>query len=182
MNIHRIEILLEKYFEGETSREEEKKLKDFFRNEEVPKHLHSLKELFQYLDESSKTEELDEDFDDQFFQKIDLSEKSRISTYRRIYFYVASGVAASILIVFGLFRLIGPGFSDEEINKAYSQTKDALIFVSEKLNSGLDPARKVSKFDEGLKEAEKITAYNKGIEEVKKVSKVYEAPAKYFNK
>lgn len=45
----RIEQLLEKYFEGETSLEEEKELRDFFQQDEIPAHLKSYADQFSYI-------------------------------------------------------------------------------------------------------------------------------------
>ena len=44
-----IEKLLERYYNAETSEQEEQELKDFFRHEEVPPHLLAEKEMFLQL-------------------------------------------------------------------------------------------------------------------------------------
>jgi hypothetical protein len=49
-----IEKLLEKYYEGETSVEEEKELKKFFQREDVPEHLQSHAAQFVYFVEAKK--------------------------------------------------------------------------------------------------------------------------------
>ncbi len=68
MNTERIEQLLDKYFEGETSLEEEKLLRDYFKNEEVPEHLQSYRGQFAYAGEFANLE-ADEAFDP--FKKVD---------------------------------------------------------------------------------------------------------------
>lgn len=68
MNTEKIEQLLEKYFEGETSLEEEKLLRNHFQNEEVPEHLQSYRDQFGYASELSRAEPR-EDLD--LFAKID---------------------------------------------------------------------------------------------------------------
>ena len=45
----KIDELLDKYFEGETSCEEERELRRFFTEEEVPEHLQTYRPLFAYL-------------------------------------------------------------------------------------------------------------------------------------
>lgn len=50
MKIEKIEQLLEKYFEGETSLEEEEQLRIFFRREKIPGHLQSYTDQFRYLE------------------------------------------------------------------------------------------------------------------------------------
>ncbi|MGK7370181.1 MAG: HEAT repeat domain-containing protein [Candidatus Halalkalibacterium sp. M3_1C_030] len=62
MNTEKIEQLLSKYFEGETSLKEEEVLRDFFRNESVPDKLQSYREQFLYASEITEIEP-DEKFD-----------------------------------------------------------------------------------------------------------------------
>ena len=50
-NLHMIEELLERYFEGETSAAEEKQIRAFFASGEVPEHLAVYAPLFAYFDE-----------------------------------------------------------------------------------------------------------------------------------
>ena len=49
MALNNIEQLLEKYFEGETSIDEEQALKDYFNSENVAPHLEMHKPLLQLL-------------------------------------------------------------------------------------------------------------------------------------
>lgn len=50
-NLHMIEELLERYFDGETSAAEEKQIRAFFASGEVPEHLAAYAPLFAYFDE-----------------------------------------------------------------------------------------------------------------------------------
>ncbi len=50
-----IEELLNKYFEGETSSEEEQQLRTYFSSGEVPEHLIVYKPLFAYIEEEIKS-------------------------------------------------------------------------------------------------------------------------------
>ena len=56
MNTEKIEQLLEKFFEGETTLEEEKQLRTFFRKENIPDRLESYREQFGYIVELSRSE------------------------------------------------------------------------------------------------------------------------------
>lgn len=51
-----IENLLNKYFEGETSLEEENRLRDYFLNTEVPDHFKKYTDLFRYFENAGHTE------------------------------------------------------------------------------------------------------------------------------
>ena len=49
MKVNEIERLLARYYDGETSETEEKELKRFFTEEDVPAHLLAEKEIFMQL-------------------------------------------------------------------------------------------------------------------------------------
>jgi hypothetical protein len=55
MDTKKIEQLLEKYFEGETSLEEEKMLRNYFATEDIPDHLTSYRDQFRYIKELSQS-------------------------------------------------------------------------------------------------------------------------------
>ena len=44
--------------------------------------------------------------------------------------------------------------------KAFEETRKTLLFVSEKLNQGLDELDKINKLDEGLEEMNKLSIFN----------------------
>ncbi|MFY8065226.1 MAG: hypothetical protein ACOVNM_01920 [Flavobacterium sp.] len=54
MALDRIEILLEKYFEAETSIAEEKELKDYFASSDVAPHLEHYKPIFGYVTQAKQ--------------------------------------------------------------------------------------------------------------------------------
>lgn len=73
MNTEKIEQLLEKYFEGETSLEEEKQLRTFFRKDDIPDRLKSYRGQFGYIVELRRSEP-GREFDP--MQKIEADEES----------------------------------------------------------------------------------------------------------
>ena len=82
MELASIEILIEKYFEGETSREEEVTLRKFFTTQQVPVHLQEYQDLFGYFEiKRSET-----------FEKKVLPIKKSTSTFRRL------SIAASVAL------------------------------------------------------------------------------------
>ena len=105
----KIDELLDKYFEGETSCEEERRLRRFFTEEEkVPEHLLVYRPLFVYLDkeatsmtgkEATSTITPEEKQKEQPFGK-----PSRLHRM----FYTASGIAAGLLLLLGVAKIIFP--------------------------------------------------------------------------
>lgn len=87
-----IEELLERYFEGETSAAEEQRIRAFFASGKIPEHLKAYKPLFAYFDEEIER------------RSVPIRTKSR----RRIVLYTLSGVAACVLVLLSLTRLLNP--------------------------------------------------------------------------
>jgi len=94
----KIDELLDKYFEGETSCEEERELRRFFTEEEVPEHLQTYRPLFAYLNrEATSMAEPTEE------KSVTTESAKEVPTQRkpsRLYrtFYAVSGIAAGLLL------------------------------------------------------------------------------------
>ncbi|NDV59384.1 hypothetical protein [Bacteroides sp. 519] len=82
----RIDDLINKYFEGETSCEEERELRTFFAKGDVPEHLQVYRPLFAYINEEVK------------LHKKKNSKKSFVNKH---ILYTISGVAACLLVILG---------------------------------------------------------------------------------
>ena len=70
MDYKYIEQLLDKYFEAQTSLEEEQILRAFFAQEDVPVHLLSYREFFTYQSFGKNAESLGSDFDEKILSII----------------------------------------------------------------------------------------------------------------
>lgn len=179
MNSRQIEKILESYFNGETSLEEEKKLNDFFSSKDIPPHLKSLKAQFDFFSCEKGKKYLDEDFDHKILSQITFNERFQKREIKYRYMYLTLGVAVSVLIIMSIFFKFDP-FShkiEDTFNDpmaAYLETKKAFLFISEKLNSGINPIEKVSKIDKGVEQLSKISILNTGIEKANvEISKFY---------
>lgn len=86
----KIEELVDRYFEGETSCEEERELRRFFNNERVPEHLEAYRPLFAYIEQEAKA----------YREERNHTAKAT-SRFRRIN-YIISGVAAVVLLLIGI--------------------------------------------------------------------------------
>lgn len=86
----KIEELIDRYFEGQTSCEEERELRRFFTRESVPEHLQVYRPLFACLEQEAKA----------FREENTLTVK--VPSRRRRFIYMMSGVAAGILLLIGI--------------------------------------------------------------------------------
>lgn len=87
----KIEKLLNKYFEGETTCEEERELRRFFTQEMIPEHLKEYTPLFAFFEEENKQAKVTH-----------TAYTSRKAILRRRMIYCTSGVAAGLLLLLGI--------------------------------------------------------------------------------
>lgn len=110
-NLYRMEELLERYFEGETSAAEEKRIRAFFASGEVPGHLAAYAPLFAYFDEEIErgAEARGNGLEPELKPKPEpVSVSLRPEGKRRPVLYLLSGVAACVLALLSLTRLLYP--------------------------------------------------------------------------
>ncbi len=148
MDYKYIEQLLERYWNCETSLQEEQILRAFFQQEDIPSHLQSYRHLFQMEEEFSKAH-LGQDFDERVLELVgekteeDSSVRARrLSFSRRLApFYKAAGMIAVILVI-GMaaqhsFQSTEPDTSmqftqqaEEDSSLEFSLTPDAAVQTS----------------------------------------------------
>lgn len=153
MDLKLIEDLLNKYYQGETSLEEERKLKEFFIQEIIPESLRQEQIKFKFYSNASK-ESIDINFEKKLLK--DYSSKNKTIPLRQ-YNRTLLRIAASILLIFGTYFYINRTSSFKEKNVygtsdnpelAYAETKKALLLISQKLNKGTKNLNKLSKLNE----------------------------------
>ncbi|MEA3317290.1 MAG: hypothetical protein U9R54_04980 [Bacteroidota bacterium] len=173
-----IKKLLDKYYNGKSSKEEEIILSDFFCNKEVPEELFPDKELFLFLKtQKDKTSDDIPDLSNKIWENIKSHEKKKKITLKRN-FSILSGVAAGIVvIIFSYFMLnnnkiipnknytFNDTYSDPEL--AYKETKQALLYISKKFNKGTKQLEAIEIFNDGIKQLEPINQYNKATKYIK---------------
>lgn len=106
-NLHMIEKLLERYFEGETSAAEEKRIRAFFASGEVPEHLAAYVPLFAYFDEEIERN-VEARGGKPDVEPEPISVPFRLENRKRAVLYILSGVAACVLALLSLTRLLYP--------------------------------------------------------------------------
>lgn len=126
MESHKIQILLEKYFEGETSLQEEKELKHYFSSANVAPEFIQYRDMFGYF-EAEKTTET----------------KTEIVLQKPAFKKQILWMAASIVLMLGIglsfynqqnqAQDLG-SFDNPEI--ALQETQKALNLIAENLNKG----------------------------------------------
>ncbi len=182
-DLRQIEALIEKYYNGETSLEEERKLQWFFQTQHVPERLKPEAEMFRYY-YLRKKNELAENLNKKLGDLIDKQSQKRVFFSSARSFYWISGVAASVLILIGLWI----GLNTNILNKqqafqdtyddpqlAYLETKKVLYMVSDKLNQGTQNLQNLEKLDYGLTKLDPVFSFGPGLQYLNKLSKFNEA-------
>jgi len=145
-----IDKLLEKYWAGETSLDEETQLREYFSGAEIAEHHQPFVEVFVYQNKMT-TATLPDDFEDQLLASIEARETKTlvksIPPYRKL---LAVAAAILFLIAVGIFSLKKPAPSNNLADiphliingkvyhpatkeEAYQLTKQALLLVSSKM-------------------------------------------------
>lgn len=144
-----LDILLNKYYQGLSTDDEEKVLHDFFSGADVPDGYGAESAIFGYIDSFSP--EPSPKFEERIISSLDRLElippKKRFISRRLVLAF--SGIAAGIMVIFGSWMFSRSTsqntFSDPEM--AYAETLKILYEVSEKLNSGAAHLEPVSKMN-----------------------------------
>ncbi len=133
MESAKIEKLLEKYYEAETTLQEEKQLKDYFSRSNVPAHLDEHKDMFNYFNDSS----------------LETSNRSIKLSQRTIALRWLS-VAAMLVFFVSVFSLYQQNEAEkEEARLAYQETQRALDMISKSLNKGTGAIAQLDNFNKG---------------------------------
>lgn len=172
MKAEEAKVILQKYFEGETSLEEERRLREFFRQEEIPDGFLPYRKWFAAPQERGESNKPDA-FALEMAAMISKQQPPVRKLHRKL-ILTFSGIAASLLIVITsmLMYLKEPVYQDtfSDPAEAAAYAEKTLLFVAEKYNRGLSALEPVSR----LKEEEKRLGKNmktirKGFTEYNKI-------------
>lgn len=141
MALDRIENLINKYFEGETSIAEENELKVYFSSTDVAQHLKQYQPIFGYFSQAKEQ---------QFTQVIPLKTKKR-----NVVMWLS--IAASVVVLLGVGTLMYLDSNDssqfvscnseDDPEKVLRETQKALTLVSEKLNTGIESVGYINEYN-----------------------------------
>lgn len=140
MESDKIETLIEKYFQGETSIAQEKQLQDYFSAPNVAQHLEQYQPMFAYFSQARQQ---------QFTQAVPLQTKKRSVAWL--------SVAASVVVLLGVGTYIYLNnnssskqetlgtYDDPEV--AFRQTQKALAMLSAHVNTGIEGVQYLKEYE-----------------------------------
>ncbi|MFV5699847.1 hypothetical protein ACM55H_15915 [Flavobacterium sp. ZT3R17] len=149
MELNKIEILLEKYFQGETSIAEENELRNYFSSPDVAQHLEQYKPMFGYFS-LPKEQMLKQETPLLSIPKFRDGDKKR---------YIAwLSIAASVVVLLGIGTYMF--YNYDTVNKkedlgtyddpevALRETQKALALLSNHVNVGIESVYYINEYQE----------------------------------
>lgn len=144
MELDRIENILEKYFEGETTIAEEKELKEYFSSSNVAQHLEQYKPVFGYFSQVKQQKST---------QEIPLQTKKRNVAWLSI------AASAVVLLGIGTYffvseKNIAPAVTQSELGtydnpeEALEATQKALALLSNNVNVGIGSVQYINEYEQ----------------------------------
>ncbi|PIQ18657.1 MAG: hypothetical protein COW66_05295 [Flavobacteriaceae bacterium CG18_big_fil_WC_8_21_14_2_50_34_36] len=140
MELQKMEQLIDKYFDGNTSKEEEKQLHQYFKSNQVATHLEVYRSMFAYFSESKK---------EVFPAEVPLDEVSKngmLSKFKSWY-----SLAALLIVVIGITFFMQQNSNqltseEKEAVAAFEKTKEALNYISQQFNESSQQLAYITEF------------------------------------
>jgi len=170
MKEEELKRLIEKYYNGESTEDEERSLRNFFRHENIPRGYEAEKVIFGFYDDSAPIPEPSVDFESRILAGIDASGKEYKSLKIKRFILPVLSAAAGLLLLAGSYFFFTTRaetqdtFKDPEI--AYAETIKILRDVSARMNRGAQALEPVGKMNEASKKS--FETFNKSARIVEK--------------
>ena len=164
MDSSKLQQLLQKYWSGETTLEEEQLLKDHFQQAEVPEEFREVAAMFRYYEQTKKNALNDIAFDRTLIEKV--TGKSKQGRIRSLVFNsmrIAAGVVVLIAATWFIRKEIRQTTPQEVVDTyddpklAFEETKKALMMISKSFGTAEEQAKKINMFNEAQEEIQKTS-------------------------
>ena len=128
MDYKYIEQLMERYFNCETSLQEEQILRSFFQQEEIPAELLPYRDLFRYEEEEAMEEKLGDDFDARILSIVEqpVVKAKPISLRKRLNPFFKAAAAIAIVLTVG--NAAQHSFSNEDNDFQQSEAQPGMSY------------------------------------------------------
>jgi hypothetical protein len=176
MEYNEIEKVLNRYLEGESTLEEEAKLREYFSQPGLTEDQVEFREMFRYFAEAKQDSTPAFDITNELNSVIE-SEFKKESVNRIRHWYAWAGSAAAVLIIsFGLFQYLQKPESEikdtyKDPKLAYIETRQALMKISKVMNKSTAKLKYLSNVDASIEQVQKIAKIDKVVNSVKNQKK-----------
>ena len=177
MDIKKAEALVEKYYKGETTPEEELQLREFFRTaENIPGHLMPEKEMFSLYSKAAGEKVPLRGFMENLEKVIDEQPSIQIGVRKPVFYWI-SGLAAGVALLLAGYFLIVHKPADvvdnyavrdtyQDPRLAYEETQKVLLYISQKMNEGTVQLHNVSKIRKPVQSLQNLKKLDAGMSQL----------------
>ncbi len=161
MDSNRIENLLSKYWNCETSLEEEQQLREYFKGGDIPEQWKERAALFRYFEENKKKTLSDVAFDAAVMQNVQPQKKGKLVKLFYNSMRIAAGIAVLVMAVWFVRKEVRVTTPPEVVDTyddpqlAFEETKKALLMISKSFGTAESQAKKLNMFNEAQEEIQK---------------------------
>lgn len=164
--------MLERFWEGDTSLSEEQALKEYFAFANVPDDLEEIAAYFRSL-QNGQEEILDDSFDSEVLQRIGAEPQGGavVRPLHSLGRYWKMAAAVTVFVGLGSWfiwnqdslntsandQVIATNVDQEEVQKAFQETKKALFMLSSNFKKGSEQAKQLGKFEEAQQQVKTIS-------------------------
>lgn len=177
MDYNRIDELLLKYWDCETTIDEEKELKALLNDPSVPEKYRKEAALFGYFEEEHEQGNLGEFFDHRILEEVSKTsvrqEVQNQGRVRRMWQDIVKVAAVVAILVTAVF-VAQDQYQDTKDNpelaeakEAFEETKKALMMISHSMNKGKEQAGKMAIFSEAQQQTNKMGIFSEAQEIIK---------------
>ena len=164
MKTNEVKILLQKYYDGLTSVQEESDLEQYFLNDRTDPEFEADKLHFLAVS-SMKDEEIPvpDDLEASVLQTLKEAQKNRMRSSRRT-LYLGLSIAAGLLLMVSTYIFLARQDQTLYINDpkiAYAESRQALEMVSKMFNEGTSQLSGLSKFNQAVEPLSKLNSLDK---------------------
>jgi len=176
MELKEVQKLLEKFYEGISSLEEEAALHNFFLNENIPRELEPDRLYFESMEAGKLNMQPDADLTSDILQAITTPDQKKIKTRGVMTgLYPWIGAAAGLLLILGSYFFLSrqhpkDTYNDPEL--AYMEAQKILYYVSSKLNEGTQPLSLIEKAGRKTAPLSKMEVMNRSLNRLQEISSV----------
>jgi hypothetical protein len=166
MDSNKIEALLNKYWNCETSLEEEQQLRDYFKQGNIPEQLKEAASLFRYFELQKKKSLSDVSFDSQILAKTRPAGKGMMMKVVYNAMRIAAGLLVVVMAVWFIRERVRTvdadtanttevvdTFDDPKI--ALEETKKALLMISKSFGRAKEETKKINILNDAQEEIKK---------------------------
>jgi hypothetical protein len=169
MDSKKIEELLNKYWNCESSVEEEQQLRKYFKESNVPEQLKDTATLFRYFEENKKKTLADASFDQQVLDKVKSRPRGKMASLVFNAMRIAAGIGVLVVAFIFVKNEVRKSTPQEMVDTyedpklAFEETKKALLLISKSFGTAEQNAKKINMFNEAKEEIQKKPETQKNL-------------------